>query len=209
MLQGDFLGEIVLHVPGLYNIRNALGAAAVALHLGIDFPVIQEALSVFEGARRRFEIIGEAGKVLIVDEYAHHPTDIKATLEAARQSGRRIICLFQPHRFTRTNFLWQEFVEAFDAADLLILTDIYAAGENPITGVTSGRLAEEVKERGLRSVYYFKEPDAAVGYLQGFVQEGDMVLTMGAGDIWKAGRSLFNILSSRESVVPPEVTNSI
>ncbi len=206
---GKPLGELVLKVPGLHNIRNALGATAIALFLGLDFSAIREAFSLFEGARRRFEIIGEAGKVLIVDDYAHHPTEIKATLEAARESGRRIICLFQPHRFTRTNFLWPEFIEAFDAADLLLLTDIYPAGEAPIPGITSRRLAEKVKERGLQHVYYFAEPSEAVDYLQGLVREGDMVLTMGAGDVWKAGRSLLDILTSRECAVSPEVTNSI
>lgn len=207
--QENFLGEIVLNVPGLYNVRNALGATAIALHLGIDFTIIKDALFTFEGARRRFEIVGKAGDVLIVDDYAHHPTEIRATLEAARQSGRRIVCLFQPHRFTRTNFLWDEFVAAFDAADLLVLTDIYSAGEAPIQGVTSERLAEKIKERGLQNVYYYDEPSGAVAFLQGLLREGDMVLTMGAGDIWKAGRNLLNILSSGEGAASPEVTNSI
>ncbi|NLX90447.1 MAG: UDP-N-acetylmuramate--L-alanine ligase [Firmicutes bacterium] len=203
------LGEILLNVPGLYNVRNALGATAIALHLGIEFSIIKDALCIFEGARRRFEIVGKAGDVLIVDDYAHHPTEIRATLEAARQSGRRIICLFQPHRFTRTHFLWDEFVAAFNAADLLILTDIYSAGEAPIPGITSERLAGKIKERGLQNVYYFDEPSAAVTFLQGLLREGDMVLTMGAGDIWKAGRNLLSILSSEDSVITPEVTNPI
>lgn len=209
IVKGDRLGEIALKVPGLHNIRNALGATAVALHLGLNFPEIKDAFTTFEGARRRFEIVGEAGGVLVVDDYAHHPTEIRETLKAARESGRRIICLFQPHRFTRTNFLWQEFVKAFDAADLLLLTDIYPAGEVPVPGVTSGRLAEDVKERGLQHVYYFAEPREAVDYLREIVREGDLVLTMGAGDIWKAGRRLFEILTSLERVVSPEVTNSL
>ncbi|HHU75948.1 MAG TPA: UDP-N-acetylmuramate--L-alanine ligase [Firmicutes bacterium] len=189
------LGEIVLRVPGIYNVCNALGAAAVALHLGIDFSIIRETFPTFDGARRRFEIIGEVGRVLIVDDYAHHPTEIRATLEAVRLNGRRIICLFQPHRFTRTGFLWKDFIESFDAADLLVLTDIYTAGEAPIPGITSCRLAEGIKERGHQGVYYSGNFSAAINYLLESVKEGDIVLTMGAGDIWKVGRELHKLLS--------------
>lgn len=205
VFKGELLGEMDLKVPGLHNVRNALGATAVALDLDLDFCQIKGAFSTFEGARRRFEVVGEVNDVLIVDDYAHHPTEIRATLEAAWESGRRIICLFQPHRFTRTKFLWQEFVVAFDAADLLLLTDIYPAGEEPIPEVTSDRLAREIKERGFRHVYYFSEPSKAVDYVRKIVRKGDLVLTMGAGDIWKAGRSLLGMLSPGESVVSSEI----
>ena len=198
VFKGELLGEMDLKVPGLHNVRNALGATAVALDLDLDFCQIKEAFSTFEGARRRFEVVGEVNDVLIVDDYAHHPTEIRATLEAARESGRRIICLFQPHRFTRTKFLWQEFVGAFDAADLLLLTDIYPAGEEPILEVTSGRLAREIKERGFRHVYYFSEPSKAVDYVRKIVRKGDLVLTMGAEIFGKPGEACLVCFPRRE-----------
>ena len=206
--KGEILGDVTLKVPGKHNILNALGTAAVALYLGIDFNVIKEALADFEGVNRRFERIGEVNGVLVIDDYAHHPTEVKATLTAAAESGRRVICLFQPHRYTRTNFLWQEFVEAFDNADLLLLTDIYPAGEAPIPEINSHRLAEEIRKQGrqdgrqkglqqrrLQHVFHFTDPGAAADYLRDKLVPGDMVLTMGAGDVWKAGRSLLSMLS--------------
>ena len=193
-----------LKVPGLHNVRMPLSHGSCP-DLILTFVKSRMRFLTFEGARRRFEVVGEVNDVLIVDDYAHHPTEIRATLEAARESGRRIICLFQPHRFTRTKFLWQEFVGAFDAADLLLLTDIYPAGEEPIPEVTSDRLAREIKERGFRHVYYFSEPSKAVDYVRKIVRKGDLVLTMGAGDIWKAGRSLLGMLYPGESVVSSEI----
>lgn len=182
------LGKIALKVPGKYNILNALGAIGVALFLGIAFPVIKEALSAFEGVKRRFEIVGERDGIMVVDDYAHHPTEIKVTLQAARRSGRRLVCIFQPHRYTRTNFLWKEFVEAFDNADVLLLNDIYSAGEEPIPGVNSQRLAREIRQRGHEHVLVVKDQRETVQALHRIARSGDLLLTMGAGDIWQAGR---------------------
>ena len=186
------LGEIVLKVPGKYNILNALGAIAVALYLGMDFALMKEAFLAFKGVKRRFEIIGEKNGVTVVDDYAHHPTEIKAALQAAAQSGRRLICVFQPHRYTRTNFLWDEFVEAFGCADVLILNDIYSAGEEPIPGITSQRLAQEIAARKHDHVYVTKERKETVELLEKIVKEGDLALIMGAGDIWQVGRGFLN-----------------
>ncbi|RJX28266.1 MAG: UDP-N-acetylmuramate--L-alanine ligase [Dethiobacter sp.] len=196
------LGEIVLKVPGKHNILNALAAAGVALYLGIDFSFVQEALSVFEGAKRRFEIIGEREGIMIVDDYAHHPTEIKVTLQAARQSGRRLICVFQPHRYTRTNFLWNDFVEAFDSADVILLNDIYSAGEEPIPKVTSQRLAQEIKDRGHNQVHVIKDKEELVQSLEKIAKRGDLILTMGAGDIWQVGRKFLERVPSHLNSSP-------
>lgn len=182
------LGKISLNVPGTHNAYNALGAIAVGLLFEIDFPLIQEALLSFNGAKRRFEIIGEKEGVMIVDDYAHHPTEIKATLRAARQSGRRLICIFQPHRFTRTEYLWDDFVKAFGDADLLLLDDIYSAGEAPLPGINSLRLAREISLGGHNGVRLIPNKEEMVRFLEVNSRSGDLILTMGAGDIWQVGR---------------------
>ena len=192
------MGEISLKIPGEHNVRNALGAAAIALDLGLDFSLIKEAFSVFNGVRRRFEIIGEAGGIVVVDDYSHHPTEIRAALAAARGSGRRIVCLFQLHRFTRTKFLWQEFLGAFDGADLLVLTDIYPASEAPIPGIEAGKLAVQLKERGLQQVYHCGDLAEAVTFLQDILRPGDLLLTMGAGDVTKAGQHILKAINNIE-----------
>ena len=201
--RGKQLGEISLRVPGKHNVLNALGAIGVGLHMGVDFHLIKEALSSFEGAKRRFEIIGERDGIMVVDDYAHHPTEIKATLQAAAQSGRRLICVFQPHRYTRTNFLWKDFVEAFDSADILLLSEIYAAGEDPIPQVTSRRLAREIRRRGHDHVYVIENKEEMVQSLEKVAVSGDLILTMGAGDIWQVGRKfLRNRQGCRGAVTP-------
>jgi UDP-N-acetylmuramate--alanine ligase len=182
------LGKISLNVPGIHNAFNALGAVAVGLLLEIDFSLIQEALLSFSGVKRRFEIIGEKEGVMFVDDYAHHPTEIKATLRAARQSGRRLICVFQPHRFTRIDYLWDDFVKAFDDADLLLLDDIYSAGEPPLPGVNSLRLAREISLGGHSGVRFIPDKEEMVRFLEMNCRSGDLILTMGAGDIWQVGR---------------------
>ncbi len=188
VFRGKQLGSITLNVPGVHNVLNALGATAVALSLGLDFPVIGAALEAFDGARRRFEIVGSPEDILVVDDYAHHPTEIRATLQAARQSGRRIICIFQPHRYTRTRFLWDDFVQAFDGADRVLISGIYSAGEDPLPGISSAALVEAVRERGHSHVYAVETAEAILDYLQQQARGGDLVITMGAGDIWKTGR---------------------
>ena len=188
VFRGKQLGRIALNVPGEHNVLNALGAVAVALSLGLDFSVIAAALEAFDGARRRFEIVGSPEDILVVDDYAHHPTEIRATLQAARQSGRRVICIFQPHRYTRTPFLWNDFVQAFDEADRVLISGIYSAGEDPLPGISSNALVEAVRERGHSHVYAVETEEAILDYLQQQARRGDLVITMGAGDIWKTGR---------------------
>lgn len=184
----EYLGKIILKLPGKYNVVNALGAVSVALYLGLDFSTVQEALAKFDGVKRRFEIVGEKEGVLVVDDYAHHPTEIKAALEAARQSGRRIVCIFQPHRYTRTSFLWDDFKQAFDEADLLLLTNIYSAGEKPLFRITAPRLAQEIRQRGHQGVHFLGGKEQVITFLEKNTQSGDLVLTLGAGDVWQIGR---------------------
>ncbi len=198
----NILGDIRIKVPGQYNVLNALASVGVALYCGIDFAVIQEALSSFDGVKRRFEIVGEREGVLVVDDYAHHPTEIKAVLGAARQSKRRIICIFQPHRYTRTNFLWNGFVQAFQQADLLLLTGIYGAGEKPLAQITSARLAQEIRQNGQKNTYFIEEKEQILDFLEKHVQTGDLILTLGAGDVWQIGRDFLGKVSSQLPVFP-------
>ena len=190
------LGEISLKVPGRYNVVNALGAISVALHLGLDFLTIQKALARFDGVKRRFEVVGKKGNILVVDDYAHHPTEIKAALEAARQSGRRLVCIFQPHRYTRTSFLWDDFVQAFDETDVLLLTDIYSAGEKPLFQITASRLAWEIRQRGHQEVHFLGDKGQIIAFLEENTQDGDLILTLGAGDVWQIGRGFLENTSA-------------
>ena len=189
--RGEDLGTIRLSVPGEHNVGNALAAVAVALDLQIEFPVISEAFQSFRGTERRFEIKGrvktEGEDILVVDDYGHHPTEIRATLSAARASGRRLVVLFQPHRFSRTQKLFTEFARSFYDADVLLICDIYAASEDPIEGVTAATLAEEIERFGHRNVRYIGGVEFGAGAIASIVQPGDLVLTLGAGNGWKAG----------------------
>jgi len=196
-LNDGYIGEFSLQVPGEHNILNALGAMAAAHCCGVPLPGMEESLRSFTGVKRRFEILGEAAGIMVVDDYAHHPTEVRATLAAARGSGRRIICVFQPHRYTRTSFLWSEFVEAFHGAEILLLDDIYAAGEKPMDGISTGRLAEQLQERGHRGVHFLSGREQLVAALQQMTRRGDLVITMGAGDIGQVGRRLLDVLTAR------------
>ena len=188
--RGHCLGEAFLPNPGRHNILNALAAIAVAVELGCDPYRAIRALASFRGTNRRFQYVGEKAGVRVFDDYAHHPTEIKATLAAAKQihSGR-LIGLFQPHRYSRTKLLANEFGNSFQDADLVILTDIYSAGEPPEEGVSGELIYQKVKQAGSK-VEYFPDKNAAVQYLMTVLQAGDLVLTLGAGDIWKAGREI-------------------
>lgn len=189
--RGQDLGEVALHVPGEHNVYNALAAVAVGLELEVPFRTIARALGEFAGIVRRFEIKGEIGGITVVDDYGHHPVEIRATLRAARQvwPDRRLVVLFQPHRYTRTKALLPEFFTAFYDADALGITDIYAAGEPPIAGIDSLVLVEGVRRHGQPEVVYFPRQEIA-GSLPGFVRPGDVLFTLGAGDVWKAGEAL-------------------
>ncbi len=187
--RGETLGRVKLNVPGEHNVCNALAAVAVALELEIPFEKIAAGLEAFNGAGRRFEIKGmvEAQNIMVVDDYGHHPTEIRATLAAAKTSGRRIVTLFQPHRYTRTQALHEEFARAFYDADVVLLSDIYAASEDPIEGVTAQALADETEKYGHRNVRYIGAIEGGAEALKAIVQPGDLVLTLGAGSVSKVG----------------------
>ncbi|QGP92925.1 UDP-N-acetylmuramate--L-alanine ligase [Neomoorella glycerini] len=196
-----YLGELVLKVPGRHNILNALGAIAVAHQLEIPFPVIARALGAFRGVGRRFEVLWDDGTTRVVDDYAHHPTEIEATLAAAGQVGaQRVVAVFQPHRYTRTYHLYREFGRAFNRADVVIINDIYAAGEEPLDGVTSRLILDEIKRNGHPQVYYLPTLEETVAFLKKSCTAGDLILTMGAGDIWRVGVELARFLAAQQAL---------
>lgn len=192
--KGNPLGTLHLRIPGRHGALNALAAVATALELDIPFEKTAAALAGFQNADRRFQVKGEKGGVLVVDDYGHHPTEIAATLGAARRScERRIVAVFQPHRYSRTQALEEDFARAFNDADILIALPIYAAGEEAIAGVDAERLVERIKQSGHRNVVYAPDFDAAQAILRDRVEDGDLVLTLGAGDVWKVGETfLYN-----------------
>jgi UDP-N-acetylmuramate--alanine ligase len=193
---GRSLGAIRLQISGVHNVRNALAAIAVGLEFDVAFPDIRRALEEFEGVERRFEICGERDGVLVVSDYAHHPTEIRATLAAARKGlGRRIVAAFQPHRYTRTQDLFNEFAHAFHDTDVLVVTEIYAAGEPKLAGVEARGLAEAIRDHGHREVHFVAEAAEIVPALRKLVRPDDVVLFMGAGDI---GRLAARFLSNAE-----------
>ena len=195
----DPLGTIELSIPGRYNLQNALAAVAVAGELGLDFSRVARALAAFEGAERRFERYGEVNGVLVVDDYAHHPTEIAAVLSAARVAlGRRLVVAFQPHRYSRTERLMNEFGPALREADELLLTDIYAAGEDPIPGVTVEALADAVRRGSGRPVRVVRAVDDVVPELLRVVKRGDAVITLGAGSIGAVPKRLVDALRQQE-----------
>lgn len=181
----ELLGEINLPVPGKHNVYNALAATAVALELEIPFEKISEAFSKFKNANRRFEFKGEANGITVVDDYGHHPTEITATLSAAKNGsgGRRTVVVFQPHRYTRTNELMEDFARCFNNADALYILDIYAASEQPIEGVTAEILTEKINEFGHKNVQYIGEINHAAERVVEDLKDGDLVITLGAGSI--------------------------
>ncbi|MCI5119680.1 MAG: UDP-N-acetylmuramate--L-alanine ligase [Candidatus Electrothrix sp. AUS4] len=194
--QGKELGVIRRNAPGRHTVYNTLAAIAVALELELEFPVIAHAIEHFEGVQRRLEVKGEKQGILVIDDYGHHPTEIRATLDAIRDGwpDRRLVVVFQPHRYTRTQGLFEEFATAFYRADVLILTDIYAASEQPIEGVTSEALLGAIKQHGQRNAYYHADLSTLPHGLLDFILEGDLVLTLGAGSIVHIGEKLLNLL---------------
>lgn len=185
---GAALGDVTLAVPGRHNILNALATIATALYCGLAFTDIVTALSHFHGARRRFQTKGHVNGVWVVDDYAHHPTEINATLTAARDMGtHRVVCLFQPHRYTRTKLLAKEYGRSFVCADKLIITDVYSAGEDPIPGVSGKLIVDMVQKLSHQDVLYIPTKEAVLAYLEEHAQPQDLVITMGAGDIYTVG----------------------
>jgi len=194
--QQEVLGEITLSSPGLHNVYNSLAAIGVGLEIDIPFATIAKALGSFSGVQRRLQIKGEARGITVVDDYGHHPTEVRATLAALRTAWpkRRLVVMFQPHRYTRTNALFKEFCTAFHDADLLLLTDIYAASEQPIPGVSSEALVNEMKLHGQRQVQLVPDLDDLPQAVLPLLEEGDVVLTLGAGNICHAGEQLLSQL---------------
>jgi UDP-N-acetylmuramate--alanine ligase len=193
--KGELLGRLALNVPGLHNVYNALAAVVVGMDLDLRFEVIRDALAEFTGVDRRFQVRGEAGGITVVDDYAHHPVEIKATLNAAKDGfGRRVIAVFQPHRYSRTQALLGEFSTAFYQADRLFVTEIYPAGEAPIPGVSGRQIADGVAGHGHRHVTYVADKSELAKAVLDQAAPGDMVLTLGAGDIWRVGEEILDRL---------------
>ncbi|PRX71258.1 UDP-N-acetylmuramate--L-alanine ligase [Cohnella sp. SGD-V74] len=198
--RGQELGRVSLSVPGRHNVYNALATVIVCLEAGAPFQAIAEAIKEFRGAKRRFQVLGEVKDMLVIDDYAHHPTEIQATIQAAKATGKRIIAVFQPQRYTRTYFLLDAFSRAFEGADEVFITDIYSpAGEQRIEGVNSRKLVELIAENSNPNVSYVPTKEEVRDILAGKVAPGDLVLTMGAGDIWKTAVELSKLLKERES----------
>ena len=197
-LVNDF-GEIHLSIPGLHNVYNALSAIAIAYELGVPFCVIKETLETFKNANRRFEIKYDKD-ITIIDDYAHHPTEIKATIKAAREMypERRIIVVFQPHRYSRVFSLYSEFVHSFENADVVIITDIYPAGELPIDSVSGEKLAKDIRKSMDGHVYYASDINNVKNLIKNLLKNNDVLLIMGAGNITKLSDSLVSVLKNQE-----------
>ncbi len=207
--KGTDIGDFDLPLLGEHNVLNSLAAIGVALKLRIDIPVIKEALKKFGGIQRRCEFKGEAEEIRVFDDYGHHPTEIKATLKAAKegllikqntelriQQAGRLFVLFQPHRYTRTRDLMDEFATSFRDTDFLILLDVYPAGERPIEGISSATLLEKIKKNGRNNALFVKNKDEAINHIISNMRKGDLLLTLGAGDVWKIGDEILRRLRS-------------
>ena len=193
--RGKSLGPFKLAIPGEHNVSNALAAVAIAMELEVPVDLIRKGLSAFSGVERRFQLRGDRGGIMVVDDYGHHPTEIRATLSAAKQGwNRRVVVLFQPHRYTRTRDLQDDFAHAFEQGDEVFITEIYAAGETAIPGVSGKRLSEIVKAAGHPSVTWVERKEDLPDRVLPGLRPGDFVITLGAGDIWKAGDAILERL---------------
>ncbi|MCD4690403.1 UDP-N-acetylmuramate--L-alanine ligase, partial [bacterium] len=196
--RGEELGRMDITMPGLHNVYNSLGAVAVGLELGVGFDGIASALRDFEGIARRFEIKGEVNDVLVLDDYGHHPAEVATTLAAAATRwNRRIVALFQPHRYTRTQKMAGEFGHAFYDAEVLVVTGIYAASEEPIEGVSGQLIADAARKLGHRNATYIEKMDDLLEHALDIIKPGDVVVTLGAGDISKLGGRILEALKER------------
>jgi len=191
---GKFLGKMTISVPGEFNIKNALSAVLIARQFDIDFELISSVISEFKGAFRRFEIKGTKNNITIIDDYAHHPTEVKATLLGAKNSQQRIIAIFQPHTFTRTKEFYQDFAESFIDADIVFITDIYPAREPPIEGVTAKLIIDAAQKKGIKNINYIPFDDNLCVAIKQILKPNDVVITLGAGDIWKVADELYGNL---------------
>ena len=190
--RGQKMGTIDLNLPGIHNVYNATASIAVGVELDVGFDQIRAALESVEGVQRRLEIKGDIDEITVIDDYGHHPTEIKVTLEAIEENwpGRRKVVVFQPHRYSRTRALFDEFSRAFYQSDVLVVMPIYAASEKKIEGVSSKKLCEEVKAHGHKEVIYASGFKAAFSFLKNNLRPGDVLLTLGAGDVWKVGTEI-------------------
>ena len=194
--RGQSLGKFEVRMPGTHNVLNALATIAVADELRVDRDQVRAALRTFEGVQRRFSVVGEASGVTIIDDYGHHPAEVEVTLEAAQRAyGERLVVVFQPHRYTRTRDLFDELTRAFNRADVLFLTEVYAAGENPIEGADARRLADAIVAHGHKDVTLVEDRKDLADAIKARVRPGDVVITLGAGDITKTGPELLEVLS--------------
>jgi len=192
------LGQVVLQIPGKHNVQNALAAIAVGLQLGIPFSKVKAGIEKFTGVYRRWEKKGEVGGISVYDDYAHHPTESKATLSGVKSGWRRrVVCVFQPHLYSRTRDFYEEFGKAFLLADVLIVTDVYPAREEPIQGVTGELITNAAKQFGHKDVHYIQDKKQIPEYLKKITRPGDIVITMGAGDIWKYGEEFLKQLGRK------------
>ncbi|HOV98369.1 MAG TPA: UDP-N-acetylmuramate--L-alanine ligase [Bacteroidota bacterium] len=195
---GKELGEVTLQVPGTHNVQNALGAIAVGLELDIPFEKIKNAVEKFTGVYRRWEKKGEVNNIAVYDDYAHHPTECRATLAGAKRGWRRrIVCVFQPHLYSRTRDFYEDFAKSFLLADVLVVTDVYPAREEPIQGVTGELIVDAAKRFGHKEAYYVQNKTDVPHFLMNIVKGGDIVVMMGAGDIWKFGEQFINELKNK------------
>ncbi|MBW2039317.1 MAG: UDP-N-acetylmuramate--L-alanine ligase [Deltaproteobacteria bacterium] len=192
------LGKVMLRMPGIHNVYNTLAAIACGVELEIEFPIIQEALEGFPGIQRRFQLKGEYAGITVIDDYAHHPVEIRATLAAAKALGkRRIVAVFQPHRYTRTRDLFGDFLCCFPQADIVFITDIYPAGEDPIPGVSAEVLFEGIRKEGHTKVHYIPDREMLAEEVLQVLGPGDIVITLGAGNVWEVSETIVETLRKR------------
>jgi UDP-N-acetylmuramate--alanine ligase len=195
MRRGGDLGEFTVRMVGQHNAQNALACVAVAEEMAVSLDVVREALQGFGGVQRRFTVRGEEQGITVVDDYGHHPAEVRATLEGAKRAfGRRLVVAFQPHRYTRTRDLLGEFATSFNDADVLLVTEVYAAGEEPIEGASGERLSDAVRDCGHRDVTFVPARSEVARVLHSRVRPGDLVITLGAGDVNQCGPELLALL---------------
>ncbi|TAK59883.1 MAG: UDP-N-acetylmuramate--L-alanine ligase [Bacteroidetes bacterium] len=193
------LGEITLQIPGNHNIQNALAAIAIGLELGVPFETVKSGIEKFTGVNRRWEKKGEVAGITLYDDYAHHPTECRATLLGAKSGWRkRVVCVFQPHLYSRTRDFYEEFGKAFLLADVLVVTDVYPAREEPIQGITGELIANAAIQFGHKGVHYVSDKKKLPDYVAGIAKEGDIIITMGAGDITKFGTQILEFLNKKK-----------
>jgi UDP-N-acetylmuramate--alanine ligase len=197
--RADELGEVVLPMPGAHNVLNALGVLAVADFLAIPFETYCKAIVQFEGVARRFTVRGEVGGITVIDDFGHHPAEVRATLSGAKIAfaGRRVVAAFQPHRYTRTRDQWAEFPQAFHDADVVVICDIFAAGEKPIDGITSNALVDAARAAGHPDISHVSRREDLAAWLDGHARPGDLVITLGAGNIQLTCNEVIELLEQR------------